>query len=65
MDILNDAMNVFKQYESEADFEQRKIKNAQSIIGTLAKLRVMAEKVRTNIECEVAVIQTQQLIDGE
>lgn len=65
MDHLNDALNYFKQSESEVAVELRKLKSAQLIIGVLGKLRADVEKVRTGIECEIAVVEAQQIIDGE
>ena len=58
-------MNVFKQSESEADVELRKIVCAKSIITSLKKLKKRIDKINTQYECNAAVNQAQNIIDGE
>jgi len=65
MEHIHDILNFFKQSESDLANDLRKIKCAQSIVRALGKLKVDAKKVRDNVECEIAVMQTQQLINGE
>jgi len=64
MDILNDALNVFKQSESEAAAEMRKIKAAKTIITSLKKLKKRIDKIRTQYQCNEAVNLAQRIIDG-
>lgn len=62
MDI-NEAMKLFLESSIEDARKLRKINKAQLIVPLLDQLNAEGEKVKERIQCEVAVIQAQHLIN--
>jgi hypothetical protein len=63
-DNIVKAIKLFQDSESDTAVMLRKAEHAQRISESLGTLRVEAGKLITNIQCEIAVIETQILIDG-
>ena len=64
MDI-NYAIKLFKESESGVAVQLRKAEQAQAVSRLLRKLRKQAVKLVTKIECEVAVVEAQKIIDTD
>jgi hypothetical protein len=62
MDI-NYALKLFKESESDIAVQLRKAEQAKTISKVLRKLKIQAAKLVTKIECEVAVVEAQNIID--
>ncbi len=65
MDNINDSSKIFKQSESEAAFEMRKLKTAKLILASVKKLGKRMRKLNEKYECNAAVSTAQRIIDGE
>jgi hypothetical protein len=62
MDI-NYALKLFKESGSDAAVMLRKAEQAKCISAQLNKLKKQAAKISTKIECEIAVVQAQDIIN--
>lgn len=61
MDI-NESIKLFRDSEGQIEVMMKKAECARSISNSLAALRVDTERIFTNIQCEVAVMEARKII---
>lgn len=59
---LNEAIKLFRDSEKQIEVMMKKAECARSISNSLAALRVDTERIFTNIQCEVAVMEARKII---
>jgi hypothetical protein len=58
-----ETIKVFQDSEKEIDIQRKKIQRAKMIAFRVKRMKERYPKIATSIECEIAVIQTQKMID--
>jgi hypothetical protein len=60
---LNEAIQIFRDSEGQTEVMLRKAECAKEISKALVGLKLESDIIWTNIECEVAVMETQKIVN--